>query len=197
MRGRNVMTCAALLTAVTQLAVPNLEGQAGGRGGPAAVPVPQPLSTQRIAQDLYVISGDGGNTTAYVTEEGIVLVDVKYDRNHADLLAQLKTISDKPVRYVIDTHAHGDHTGGNAAFLGSAQLIAHRNARAAMVQGNVAGPAADHVPDQLALDFAGKQIVLRYFGRAHTDGDTWVYFPPPKPSLPAMPSSTILKRVRA
>ncbi|PYR64363.1 MAG: hypothetical protein DMF88_23395 [Acidobacteria bacterium] len=121
---------------------------------------PQPLKTEKIKDDLYVITGDGGNTTAYVTDEGVILVDDKNDRNHDDLIAAVKSLSEIPVRYVINTHAHGDHTGD--------QLCTRQ--RAASVTYN----------DQMTIFLGGKEIDLRYFGRCHTDGDTFVYFPADK-----------------
>src|SRR5207249_651508 len=79
--------------------------------------------------DLYVLRGEGGNTSVYLTDEGVILVDVKFERNFDDIQAKVKSLTDKPVRYIINTHAHGDHTGGNQKFLPTTQIIAHRNAR--------------------------------------------------------------------
>jgi glyoxylase-like metal-dependent hydrolase (beta-lactamase superfamily II) len=73
---------------------------------------PGPLKIERVKGDLHLISGEGGNVAAYATSEGVVLVDDMFDRNHADILAQVKTISDRPLRYVINTHQHADHAGG-------------------------------------------------------------------------------------
>jgi glyoxylase-like metal-dependent hydrolase (beta-lactamase superfamily II) len=62
---------------------------------------------------VYLITGDGGNVVAYLTDEGVILVDSKNERNHDELVAKAKTLTDKPIKYVINTHAHTDHTGGN------------------------------------------------------------------------------------
>src|SRR5260370_41799302 len=94
-----------------------------------------PSKVEKIANDMYVIRGEGGNTTVYLTDEGVVLVDVKFDRNYDDIQAKLRSLTDKPVRYIFNTHSHGDHTGGNPKFLPAAQIIAHQNARSAMIQG--------------------------------------------------------------
>jgi len=133
--------CQAVLFAAFLLAV-------GDRAVHAQNPQPpQPLKAEKIRDDLYVITGDGGNTTVYLTDEGVVLVDTKNDRNHDDLVATVKALSDKPIRYVINTHAHGDHTGGNQKLAGAVS-IGHVNARAAMIKGNVPGPPSLTFTDQ-------------------------------------------------
>src|SRR5688572_15142127 len=73
---------------------------------------PGPLRTEKVKEDLYMISGEGGNVALYATAEGVVLVDDMFDRNHADILAQVKSVTDRPLRYVINTHQHDDHAGG-------------------------------------------------------------------------------------
>ncbi len=140
-------------------------------------PAPLPLTIENVAPDLYVIRGEAGNTTVYVTDEGVVLVDVKFERNFDDMMAKVKSVTDKPVKYVINTHGHGDHTGGNQKLLSSAQIIAHKNARAGMIEAKLPGIPQITYTDQLGLNLGGKEIVARYFGRAHTSGDTWVTFP--------------------
>ena len=140
---------------------------------------PQPLKTEKIKDDLYVITGDGGNTTAYVTDEGVILVDDKNDRNHDDLIAAVKSLSEIPVRYVINTHAHGDHTGGNQKLRG-AVIVGQVNERADMIKGKLAGAPSVTYNDQMTIFLGGKEVDLRYFGRCHTDGDTFVYFPADK-----------------
>jgi cyclase len=140
-------------------------------------PAPLPLTIEKVAQDLYVVRGEAGNTTVLVTDEGVVVVDVKFDRNYDDLMAKVRSVTDKPIKYVINTHSHGDHTGGNPKFPSSVTIIAHRNARAAMIQGKQPGPPQITYTDQFVLNLGGKEVVGRYFGRAHTDGDTWVSFP--------------------
>ena len=63
----------------------------------------------KVKGDLYMLSGEGGNVAVYVTGEGVILVDDMFDRNHADILAQVKTVTDQPIRYVFNTHQHDDH----------------------------------------------------------------------------------------
>src|SRR5262245_18117082 len=91
---------------------------------------PGPLRIEKVRGDLYMISGEGGNIAVYVTSEGVILVDDMFDRNHADILAQVKSVTDKPIRYVLNTHQHDDHAGGDFKMLPIAEVIAHRNVRA-------------------------------------------------------------------
>jgi glyoxylase-like metal-dependent hydrolase (beta-lactamase superfamily II) len=140
-------------------------------------PAPQPLTLEKITDDLYVILGDGGNAPVLLTDEGVILVDSKNERNHDDLVATVKTVTDKPITYVISTHAHADHTGGNRQLLHDAQVIGHVNVRAAMTKGHLPGSPPLAFTDQMSIVLGGKEVDLRYFGRCHTDGDTFVYFP--------------------
>src|SRR3989441_8175149 len=94
---------------------------------------PGPLRLEKVKGELYMISGEGGNVASYATAEGVVLVDDMFDRNHADILAQLKSVTDRPLRYVMNTHQHDDHAGGDAKMLPIAEVIAHKNARANLV----------------------------------------------------------------
>jgi glyoxylase-like metal-dependent hydrolase (beta-lactamase superfamily II) len=148
---------------------------------------PGPLKTQRVAGDLYVITGEGGNVALYSTPEGVVLVDDMFYRNHADILAQVKTVTDRPLRYVINTHQHDDHAGGDAPMLPIAEVIAHRNVYANLK--NLKRPYYEDTPgtpiglprvtfsDRLDLHLGGRDIEAYYFGRGHTSGDAVVYFP--------------------
>ena len=82
-----------------------------------APPAPAKLETIKLADNLYVIHNDfvPGNTTVLITNEGVLLVDDKFPQDHDNILAEVKKLSQKPIKYVINTHHHGDHTGGNPA----------------------------------------------------------------------------------
>jgi glyoxylase-like metal-dependent hydrolase (beta-lactamase superfamily II) len=146
-----------------------------------------PLRIQKVKDDLFMISGEGGNVAVYVTSEGVVLVDDMFDRNHADILAQVKSVTDKPLRYVINTHQHDDHAGGDLKMLPIAEVIAHKNARANLV--DIKQPYYEDTPgtpiglprvtfsDELSVHLGGKEVRASYFGRGHTSGDAVVYFP--------------------
>jgi len=139
-------------------------------------PPPPPMTVDKIAEDFYVVRGEGGNTSVYLTDEGIVLVDPKFERNHDDLVARVRALSNKPVKYVFNTHAHGDHTGGNAK-LAPAVIIGHKNASTAMIKGKLPGVPQVTYGDEVRVSQGGKEVIGYHYGRCHTDGDTFVYFP--------------------
>src|SRR5215470_11315268 len=148
---------------------------------------PGPLRIEEVKEDLYMISGEGGNVAVYVTSDGVLLVDDMFDRNHADILAQVKSVTDQPIRYVINTHQHDDHAGGDAKMLPIAEVIAHRNARANLT--DIKQPYYEDTPgtpiglpritfsDETAVYLGGKEVRAKYFGRGHTGGDAIIYFP--------------------
>jgi len=141
---------------------------------------PAQLSTVKIKDDLFVIHNDfvPGNTTALLTTQGVVLVDDKFEIDHDGIMAQLKKITNQPVKYVINTHYHADHSGGNAKLQAlGAQVVTSENARAKMVDVKQPGQANITLENTLRLYVGGKRIEVRYFGRSHTDGDIVVLFP--------------------
>lgn len=141
---------------------------------------PQPpaeLKLEKITGDLYNISGDGGNVAVYLTDDGVILIDDKYERDYADILAKVKSVSEKPVKYVLNTHQHPDHTGGNEKMFATAEIIAHRNARTNMVQGKMPGVPRISFSDETEVFLGGKEVRAHYFGRGHTNGDAAIYFP--------------------
>ncbi|MDX2149761.1 MAG: MBL fold metallo-hydrolase [Bryobacteraceae bacterium] len=140
---------------------------------------PEPLVLEKIADDLHVLSGSGGNVAIYVTGEGAILVDDKFERNVPEILANVKKVTDAPVRYVLNTHQHGDHSGGNQALMKATptEVISHRNARANMAAANMPGLARVTFSDETAVHLGGKEVRARHFGRGHTNGDAVIYFP--------------------
>jgi cyclase len=138
------------------------------------------LDTIKIKDDLFVIHNDfvPGNTTALVTNEGVVLVDDKYEIDHDGIMAQLKKITNQPVKYVINTHYHADHSGGNPKLQAlGAQVVTSENARTKMVDVKQPGMANITLEDSLRLYVGGKRVEVHYYGRSHTDGDVVVLFP--------------------
>src|SRR5215469_14977303 len=94
-------------------------GQA--RGGAQA---PQALEIQKVKDNLYQITGGGGNTGVFVTDSGVVVIDTKNPGNGQAILDKIKTVTDKPVTTIINTHTHGDHTGSNEFFSGKVEFVA-------------------------------------------------------------------------
>ena len=148
---------------------------------------PGPLRTERVKGDLHMIAGEGGNVALYATSDGVILVDDMFDRNHADILAQIKSVTSQPLRYVINTHQHDDHAGGAFKMLPIAEVIAHKNVRANLA--DIKRPYYEDTPgtpiglpritfsNELAVHVGGKEVSAHYFGRGHTSGDAVIYFP--------------------
>jgi len=137
-----------------------------------------PLTMEKVTDNLYVIIGNGGNVAVMPTSDGVLLVDDKFAQDGPEILAKVKSVSDKPIRYVLNTHQHGDHTGGNAALLAaSATVIAHKNARANMVTQKMPGLPPITFSDETQVFLGGKEVQARHLGRGHTNGDAVIYFP--------------------
>jgi len=145
---------------------------------------PASLEIQKVKDNLYVITGGGGNTAAFITEKGVVVVDTKLPGNGPGILEKIKSVTPKPVMMVINTHTHGDHVGSNSAFTGTVEFVAHENCKASMEkmkpfeteEGKKFLPSKTY-KDKLSLLKGKERIDLYYFGRGHTGGDSLVVFP--------------------
>ncbi|MEO8127909.1 MAG: MBL fold metallo-hydrolase [Bryobacteraceae bacterium] len=140
-------------------------------------PPAEPLTVEKMADDLHVIVGSGGNVAVLTTGDGILLVDDKFERNVPEILAKVKAISDKPIRYILNTHQHGDHTGGNQKLMENAQIFIHKNARANMVKVSQPGLPQITFANETAVYLGGKEVQAHHYGRGHTNGDSVIYFP--------------------
>jgi glyoxylase-like metal-dependent hydrolase (beta-lactamase superfamily II) len=141
---------------------------------------PAALSTIKVRDDLFVVYNDlvPGNTTVLVTNQGLILVDNKFEIDFDNLMAQIRKISNQPIRYVVNTHYHGDHSGGNAKMQAqNVQVVASERARRKMVETNQPGAPNVTLEDSVRLYLGGKRVEVHHFGRAHTDGDVVAYFP--------------------
>ncbi len=143
---------------------------------------PPKLTISNVKGDLYAIEGDGGNVAVLVTTEGVILVDDKFERDHEAILAQVKSVTALPVKYILTTHYHSDHSGGNAKFLSTAEIISTANARTAILEHKQ--PNADDVKparltftEETSIFLGGQEVRAHFFGRGHTNGDAVVYFP--------------------
>lgn len=160
--------------------------QQGGRGGQQPQAGPPPVLV-KVKDDLYVVQNQqnngaeiqayGGNASIFLTDDGVILVDSKSDREHDDLIAKVKSLTDKPIKYVILTHNHGDHSAGAAKLkaMGATVIIS------AADRDNMARTTQAFIPDfgymgRAELTLGGKKLEL-YQYRGHTRGDTVVYFP--------------------
>jgi glyoxylase-like metal-dependent hydrolase (beta-lactamase superfamily II) len=139
---------------------------------------PADLTVEKVADDLHIIVGSGGNVAVLTTGEGVILVDDKFERNVPQIVAKVKGLTEQPIRYVLNTHHHGDHTGGNAQLLAqSAEIVAHKNARANLVKNSQPGVTRMAFSDEFELHLGGKEVRARHLGFGHTNGDAVVYFP--------------------
>src|SRR2546425_11172995 len=91
--------------------------------------IPPTGTIKKVRDNLYVISGGGGNTTVFVTQAGVVLVDTKLPNNGEAILNQVRRVTDKPVSTIVNTHSHPDHIGSNDYFPASVDVVTHENTR--------------------------------------------------------------------
>jgi glyoxylase-like metal-dependent hydrolase (beta-lactamase superfamily II) len=141
---------------------------------------PSKLELIKLSDDVYVIHNEyvPGNTTVVVTGEGVILVDDKFEIDADNIVAMVKTVTNQPIRYVINTHYHGDHSGGNAKLQAAGTLaVASAQARARMVAANQSGQPDITIEPRGTIHLGGKSAEIYWFGRAHTDGDVVVLFP--------------------
>jgi len=139
---------------------------------------PPQLAINKVKDDLYVIEGDGGNVGAYITPEGVILVDDKFEQDHDQIVAKVKSVTSQPIRYILSTHHHADHSGGNAKMQDmNALVVASEEARENMVDGKQPGLPSIVIQHHAHIYLGGKNVELYHFGRAHTNGDMVVLFP--------------------
>ena len=151
------------------------------------------MKVTKVAGNVYMLEGAGGNIGASVGDDGIVIVDDQYAPMAEKIQAALKGLTDKPVRFIINTHYHGDHTGGNVYFQKQAPIIAHDNVRKRLESGGPVGngssvhmnakPAPKEALPIITFDhdvtvhLNGEDIRALFFPAGHTDGDSIIFFP--------------------
>ena len=180
---RRVMVLGALLLAGA-LSVVGVVGQQGEMN----------VEVDRLEDNLFILRGGGGNSAAFVTSNGVVLVDTKLAGWGQPLIDTIAELTSHPITTIINTHTHFDHVSGNVEFPASVEFVAHENTQRLMRENNpVRGLGGDrpHLFDQnnapglpertfsdtLTLGSGADRVELHYFGRAHTGGDAWVVFP--------------------
>jgi len=146
------------------------------------------IKVTKVSGTVCMLEGSGGNIGVSVGDDGIVIVDDQFAPLAPKIKEALKGITDKPVKFVLNTHFHGDHTGGNAAFSTEATIIAHENVRKRLkdgvtVMGNEVKPATkEALPvitfnDRATVHVNGEDIRAIHFPNGHTDGDSVIFFP--------------------
>jgi glyoxylase-like metal-dependent hydrolase (beta-lactamase superfamily II) len=165
-----------LLLAAVALVAARVAGGQQPKGAPFSTAI------MKLKEGLYVIPGydgaaTGGNVAVRVTNEGVIIVDSKLPTLYSDIVDKVKSVSAQPIKYVLNTHQHGDHTGSNAQFSKTTEILMHRNARANMIKGNLSGPGRIVYNDQQSVFLGGVEVQMLYMGRGHTNGDSVIYFP--------------------
>jgi glyoxylase-like metal-dependent hydrolase (beta-lactamase superfamily II) len=105
------------------------------------------------------------------------VVDDRFPPSSGEIVGKVKSVTPQPIKYVLSTHSHGDHSGGHPEFINVAEILAHRNNRANMVRNKQAAPPRLVFSDQAAVYLGGVEVQAIYFGRGHTNGDAVIYFP--------------------
>ena len=189
--------CAITLAAVAAATL-MLSGAANAQPAPAAAPPPPlidwdkiQIKTTDLGNKTYMLEGQGGNITVAVGTDSIMMVDGQFAPLSDKIKAAIKDISPLPIRYMINTHFHGDHTGGNENFAkDGVTIVAHDNIRVRLAAGTSAGLTGNRAPPRppealpkqtylggsIAVESGGRTAKLTHVANAHTDGDTWVYF---------------------
>jgi glyoxylase-like metal-dependent hydrolase (beta-lactamase superfamily II) len=164
---------------------------------PAGQPAPRVVEVEKLRDNLYMMRGGGGNSAVFITAAGVVVVDTKNPGWGTPLLEKIKSVTDRPVTMIINTHTHGDHVSGNVEFPATVEVVTQENTAKNMetmrpptgitpAPGTPAnifkenggrGMPKRTFKDTLTLGSGNDRIDLYYFGRGHTNGDAFVVFP--------------------
>jgi cyclase len=148
-----------------------------------AADAPMVIEVEKVKDNLWVLRGGGGNTAVFATAGGVVVVDAKNPGWGQPILDKIKTLTDKPVTTLINTHTHGDHVSGNVAFPAAVEIVTQDNTKTNMEKMPIfkenagRGLPGKTFKDKMTLGKGADQIDLYYFGPGHTNGDAWVAFP--------------------
>jgi len=189
------------LTSAAAAAVIGLLGLLGLLGPQPYAQQPQPLApapdfdkvvikTTDLGNKTYMLEGEGGNITVAVANDGVIMVDSQFAPLHDKIKAAITAISNQPIRYLLITHFHRDHTGGNEAFgKDGATIVAHESVKAHLASGTRNGLTGNIVPpappialpketfkDTMTVRLQGRAAELRHPADVHTDGDSTIYF---------------------
>jgi len=178
---RKLLISVALISALAGIA--NAQQAGAGRGG-----APEPVAAARqLKPGFFLLTGAGANTAVRVTPDGLIVVDTKNPSTEANnifagLNAQLKAISPLPVKYILNTHHHPDHTGNNGALVDlGAKVVGLEMLKTNMTNdprtSQIPGRPTETFAKDYVLKFGGVQVEAHHLGNAHTNDDTVVYFP--------------------
>lgn len=152
------------------------------------------IKTTDLGNRMFMLEGEGGNVVVAVTDDGVIMIDNQFAELHDKLKAAIARLTPRPIRYVVLTHFHRDHTGGNEAFAkDGAVIVAHETIKSRLAAGTMNGLTGNKVPpapgialpartfkDSMSLSLGGRTAELKHLADVHTDGDTTIYFPDAK-----------------
>ena len=152
---------------------------------PAQPTGPKVVEAQKIKDNLYMLTGNGGggNTAVFIGTAGVTVVDAKNPGWGQPILDKIKELTPKPVTTLINTHTHGDHVSGNVEFPATIDIVVQENTKTNMEkmdifkQHNGRGLPKRTFKDKMTIGKGADQVDLYYFGRGHTNGDAWIVFP--------------------
>jgi len=143
------------------------------------------IKPEKLSDNVYVLFGQGGNIGVSAGDDGVFVIDNQFARLSPKIIETIKTLSEKPIKFLANTHWHGDHTGGNVNFQKEGAIImAHDNVRKRLKEtpkrdGSVSPKEALPVitfNDKMSLHINGEEIAIYHPDNAHTDGDAVLYF---------------------
>lgn len=163
-----VLACSAVTLAWTTGPVPQQGGEVG---------------TQHVAGSVHMlVGGRGGNIALSVGDDGVVMIDDQFDDLAPRIRAAVEALTDAPLRWVINTHHHGDHTGGNPSFGQLAPIVAHSNVRARLLDGQPSDAMLAHglpivtYEQGMTVHANDEAVRIVHYPACHTDGDSVVFF---------------------
>jgi len=143
------------------------------------------IKTHKVTDNIYMLEGQGGNIGVFIGEDGVFVIDDQFARLAAKIESAIKELSDKPITFLVNTHYHGDHVGGNEAMANrGTTIISHDNVRKRLAvktsrQGKMIQKKALPIitfNDKLSLHINGEHVLVFHLENAHTDGDAMLYF---------------------
>jgi cyclase len=183
----------AAAAAATVLMAAGASAQQQAQQPPAAPPrdfSKVEIKTTDLGHNTYMLEGDGGNITVAVAGDGIIMVDGQFAPLHDKIKAAIEAVSKQPIKYLINTHFHGDHTGGNEPFSKDGAItLAHANVKKRLAEGTTNGLTGAKTPPvpqaglptktytgSTSVKLKGRTAPIKHIANAHTDGDSYVYF---------------------
>jgi len=137
------------------------------------------IETTKLSDNVYMLVGQGGNIGVSVGDDGVFIVDDQFEQLTPKILEAIRTLSDKPLQFLVNTHYHGDHTGGNENMAKQGiKIIAHENVRKRLVDGEKPKDALPIITfnDRVNVHMNGEDVNVHHVEHAHTDGDAMLFF---------------------